>query len=130
MDPELVTNKSFDYIVNNPNFINRYMTSNSTLMFKFGFDEKAVEKIVKPFIEGKYSLIDRDYAKEHFNKLVVGGNQLSTNWMILNKHEYLKKYWEEQIGMKLPDDAEVWSRPEKHDEIYDYETNTTDEQHA
>jgi hypothetical protein len=130
MDPELVTNKTMDYITSNPFFLTRYMTPKSTLMFRFSLSPGARENIVKPFLDGKYSKIDRDYVKEHFNKLVSGGSQLSTNWMILNKHESLRKYWEEQIGTTLPQDAEVWSRPEKIDEIYNYETDTTNEQRA
>lgn len=52
--------------------------------------------------------------------------------MVLNKHESLKQYWEEQIQSSLPDDAEVWFKPEMKDEIYKFnitndDTNTTSE---
>lgn len=131
MDPELVTHKTMDYITSNPFFLTRYMTPNKTLMFRFSFSDEVKQSIVKPFLEGKYSKIDREYMRAHFNKYVSEtSGQFSTNWMILNKHPQLRKYWEEQIGTTLSQDAEVWSKPEKHDEIYNYETDTTNEQHA
>ena len=36
-------------------------------------------------------------------------------------HKSLRKFWEDQIGVPLPPDAEVWSKPRKEDEIYNYE---------
>lgn len=40
--------------------------------------------------------------------------------MILNKHPHIKKEWEDIIGVEIPEDAEVWSRPTKNEEVYNY----------
>lgn len=79
-----------------------------------------------PFLNGSYSKIDRDYVAANFSKFIPGTNRLSVNWMVLNKHDSLKKYWEERIEMELPEGAEVWFKAEKVNEIYKYPKNETD----
>ena len=81
------------------------------------------EGIVKQFLKGKYSRIDRDYVAENFPKIeIIDGNYYYTNnWKILTQHESLKRYWEAEIDAELPEDAEVWSRPIKNDEIRSFD---------
>ena len=40
--------------------------------------------------------------------------------MILDKSEYLRKYWLDLLGQPLPEGAEVWSKPEKEYEVYNF----------
>lgn len=40
--------------------------------------------------------------------------------MILNKDPQLREYWEQTLDAVLPEDAEVWSRPEKEEEVKNY----------
>lgn len=40
--------------------------------------------------------------------------------MVFDRSAHLKYYWESVLNTTLPDDAEVWSKPEKESEIYEY----------
>jgi hypothetical protein len=33
----------------------------------------------------------------------------------------LREYWESKLGISLPEDAEVWSKPRHEDEIYGFD---------
>lgn len=93
------------------------------LMFVFDLSEWR-EKVVLPFLDGKYSQIDRDYVKKYFPEKIYQGGVLaqSVNYKILTKHEDLRYYWEAIIDTSLPEDAEVWSKPELTDEVFNYGT--------
>lgn len=95
-----------------------YPTTTSTIIV-LSIPEEIKTNIVIPFIDGKYSEIDRKYVRNNFSRYTSFGN-LSINFLILHKSSILKKYWEEQIGVELPENAEVWSRPEKKDEVLNY----------
>jgi hypothetical protein len=93
-------------------------TPNSThMLFGFKIGDNNYETIVKPFIQGKYSQIDRSYVDTHFTKYTSKG-EISVNWRILHKDVALKVYWENRIDVTLPDDAEVWSKIKEEDEIF------------
>lgn len=78
----------------------------------FTFTDFAKSSIVRPFIQGKYSLIDRDYVDKYFkNGLPESEN---VNYQVLTKSPILKKYWEYVLSIPernrmvtLADDAEV-----------------------
>jgi hypothetical protein len=91
-----------------------------TIMIVFKPDEEVAKTIFKPFSEGKYSEISRAYVNKHFTEKSIDGSR-TMNWKVCNKDKSLKKYWENRIGVTLPDSAEVWSAPKKQDEIYGYE---------
>lgn len=98
------------------------------IFFVLRFTDKQRIGIVDPFIVGQYSKIDRDYVASHFPKYTQQGS-ISNNWRILVKDDWnrpdyipsLKSYWEIKTGCSLPDNAELWSRPMKRDEVYNYE---------
>ena len=89
-------------------------------MITLSLPEYHKENIIQPFLKGKYSEIDKTYVTDHYKPFIFqnAGKTLSRNWMILNKHPLIKKEWEDILGMELPKEAEVWSRPIKNDEIY------------
>lgn len=101
----------------------------NSVFFVYKFTDKQKIDIVEPFLDGKYSKISRSYVAKYFPKFTKYGT-VSNNWRILIKDEWerphyipsLKAMWEEKIGTSLPENAEVWSRPMKRDEIYNYET--------
>jgi hypothetical protein len=97
---------------------------NDLLLFEFEIKEGDYLYVVLPFLEGKYSKISREYVERNFAKILPRNltpiNKISNNWKVLTKHPDLKKYWEERIGVTFTEDMEVWSRPEKQDEIYGY----------
>lgn len=89
------------------------------VMLVFSIPEDLGNKVVQPLLDGKYSQIDRKYVNKHFSKYTEQGLP-SSNWMILHKSDVLRKYWEDRIGVSLPEDAEVWDAPTKKTEIYGY----------
>lgn len=98
--------------------------SNAFIVFEITNNQR---KIVDPFLQGKYSEIDRDYVNKYFTKYI--NENISLNWRILHKDENwdrpanlmsLRDYWYSRIGIEIPKDAEVWSRPKQEDEIYRY----------
>lgn len=87
--------------------------NHTAIVYKIKADEQ--EKIVKPFIQGKYSQIDRGYVEKHFTPKGIKTN--SVNYQILTKSPALKKYWENLLEVTLDDDVEVWFKPEYEDEV-------------
>ena len=81
------------------------------------------DTVVKPFLAGKYSKIDRDYVRRYYEpkrRNVAGIYEDSYNYKILTKHPEIRDWWEYRLGTSLPEDAEVWPKPEKEDEIFMY----------
>lgn len=130
-DIKSITNE----FLTHPQYITHFHSANDTLFYVFEITYNQ-RKIVDPFMDGKYSLIDREYVNKYFNKFINGN--VSLNWRILNKDENwempsstkaLRTYWFERIGIELPINAEVWSRPEMKYEIYSFiESNITAEE--
>ena len=91
----------------------------------FKFTEEQKEKIIQPFIAGKYSEIDREYVNKYFKQFNSTG-QKTTNWQILNKDDDLRRSWERELNVtpyiriSIPEDAEVWSKIKKENEIIGY----------
>ncbi len=101
-------------------YVHQYSPEEGKTMFVFKITSEQYITIVEPFLRGKYSEIDRDYVRLRFPRISDG--QLSTNYLILTKDPILKAYWEsdEKIGMSLPDNAEVWSKAKRQDEVYGF----------
>jgi hypothetical protein len=74
--------------------------------------------IVDPFINGKYSKIDREYVADNFSKYTEDFISESTAWKVLHKSKELKAFWEERLGVTLDDDAEVYSKAEPQQEVF------------
>lgn len=87
----------------------------------YSITDEEQETIVKPFIDGKYSLIDRDYvSKNYAPSIIVNGREYHDYCFdVLNKAETIKKYWEHRINTTLPEGAEVWSKPDLTIECYE-----------
>lgn len=100
-------------------FINEYDPTTESIIVVMEPDDDVKKKIIEPFLQGKYSKIDKDYVNKYFNYVYPDGTR-PINWLILNKDKSLWNYWENKIN-GLPKDAEVWSAPRKIDEIYRYE---------
>lgn len=86
-------------------------------VFVFRLEDSDYEKVVKPFVDGKYSAIDRGYVNKFFPRDPLG--PLWWNRLILDKDPKVVAYWKRR-GVELPDGAEVWSKAKKEDETYDY----------
>lgn len=113
-------------IRNHPMYVDSYFDNEGRQIVVFKFTEEQKEKIVNPFIVGRYSEIDREYVAKNFKK--SSGRGVSTNWQILNKDKALREHWERELNVTpyiriyIPEDAEVWSKIKKENEILGYET--------
>ena len=96
-----------------------YNLDEERILFVFNIPSKWKETVVEPFLQGKYSEIDREYVKRYFPESVYksGNKEPSVNYMILNKDELLKNYWENMLDVDLDEDAEVWSKVDLEREI-------------
>jgi len=108
-----------------PQYRDQYVPSGKPDITHLVFDipAEAKQTIVAPFLLGKYSLIDRKYAEEKFNKLNDKGETVG-NYLILTKDPRVLDYWLHVRDLYIPEDQEVWSKPEKEFEIYNYPTVT------
>lgn len=136
LDPQEVSKPIGSALRNHPQFKEEFH-EDEFVFFVFDLTETQKQNIVEPFLEGKYSKIDREYVARSFPKYTAVGT-ISTNWRILVRDDWekpnnilpLKDYWEGKINnpehkkyglsVSIPDDAEVWSRPLKKDEVYGY----------
>jgi hypothetical protein len=105
-----------NYLRNSERFEKAYSPIEGDTLYVFTLSEQEIEKIVKPFTEGRYSDIDRDYVVKHFPN--IPGHRLYGNRLVLDKSPILKRLIEDELGTKLPKNAEVWSKPNIKDELY------------
>ena len=100
------------------------------LLFEFIVSESDYTKIVKPFLDGKYSKVCREYVNSCFQRFSyssASNSQVeSNNWKILHKHRSLADYWEKKIGVTFTEDMEVWRKKKKEEEIYGYPKSDTE----
>lgn len=101
-------------------YIGEYDPTEVSIIFIFQPNEEIYRNVIAPFCEGKYSKIDKTYVNKYFSNQSSIGLK-SMEWKICNKNSSIKRYWEDRIGVALSEEAEVWSRPKKEDEIYGYE---------
>lgn len=122
-DINQISNHNRETLLRRNDFISITL-DNELLIFEFEIGEEDYMYVVLPFLEGKYSKISREYVDKNFVKILPRNvspiNKISNNWKVLTKHQDLRKYWEDRIGVTFTEDMEVWSRPEKQDEIYGY----------
>lgn len=121
-DSKILSKSLVEKLKQSPRYVSHYRTSDDTILFKMNLSEAEKQTIVQPLLSGNFSKVDRTFVNQNFPKIVYNSqtrqNELSSNLMILNKDPYLKIYWEKRINVKLPEDAEVWSKPLKENEIY------------
>lgn len=115
-----------DTIRKHPMYAQDFYSKEGEFILVFKFTPEQQTQIVKPFMAGEYSKIDRNYVNQYFKSHTPSGHP-STNWQILNKDEALRRHWEQELNVtpyiriSIPEDAEVWSRIKKENEILGYE---------
>jgi len=82
-------------------FVDCYEPYDEHIMVVFELPKKDYVTVIKPFLEGKYSKIDKKYVRLNFR------DKNSTNYQILSKDPELKEYWEDTLNTTLPSGAEV-----------------------
>jgi len=113
-------NASVETLKQNNLYIDYYYPSPTEIMLIYKITNEDKLSIVRPFLEGKYSTIPKDYVDRNFTKFLNGN--LNTTYAILTKAVYIKKFWEER-GIDIGDN-EVCSKPKKGLEIYGYEEDS------
>jgi hypothetical protein len=82
------------------------------------------------FVEGKYTKIPREYVNQYFKPRLYDGQDKygisrwkpSKNYMVLTGDKVIRKQIEEDLGVELAEDAEVFSKPNN----YEYYGNTAE----
>jgi hypothetical protein len=103
-----------EHFEKHPRFVSKIVPKDGKILIKLKIYDDEFTKVVEPFLAGQYSQIDREYVKSHFPP--VGATRLQR--MIFDKDPSLRTYWEDRIGVSLPEDAEVWDRVSFKDETY------------
>jgi hypothetical protein len=94
------------------NLIDDYDYENGFVVLVYTLDKKW-KKDFALIREGLYSQTSQEF-QELFPKVLkimkrgLHKDELSMQFRIFKKDDYLREYWEEKIGCSLPEDAEVW----------------------
>lgn len=128
-DKEKISDVRFRELDNHPNLVDTIYLS-EIIVFIFSMGEDFRETVVRPFLAGKYSQIDREFVKT-YHPVFTQEDQFSYSKnparMALDKSPELKQYWEDELKVIVEDGAELWSIPDKSQEILDYFSNYEDE---
>lgn len=84
---------------------------------------------IQYFIRGEYSKIDREYVRANFPIVIKDANGeeiMNPNRGILDKAGFIRDAWEFEHNVKIPEGAEVWSKPDKSRELLTKKTSTND----
>lgn len=87
---------------------------NGSIVFVYTIPEDKLVSVVGPFLVGKYSQMSTTYVDKHFPDDPT--HKLYGNRMVIDKSPRWVTYWSEK-GVELPENAEVWSRPDLSKEI-------------
>lgn len=77
------------------------------------------------FLEGKYSKFSEEYIKLFPEQVAIPNAdgkikmEYSLQYHIFNRSNAIKEFWEDRIGQKLDEDAELWSSPDLDLEVLD-----------
>jgi hypothetical protein len=109
---DLIQDTLENTLMSSEEFITSYASGENAeyTIFVFDLDDQIRETIIKPFLDGKYSEIDRVYVKNNFPKYVKGSNgrlKNSRNYKILHKDPKLAEQWEERLGVTFTEEMEV-----------------------
>lgn len=106
------------YLSTHPQFVEQYSPRKGHMTFVFKVSDQDQAGVVRPFLEGKYSKVDRKYVDRNFPD--EPGHRLYGNGLVFRKSPAKKSFWETKLDTTLPPDAEVWSKPQKKKEVYGY----------
>lgn len=105
-----------DYLSTHELLHEKYEPIKGHTTFVFRVSKSDIDGVITPFLDGKFSKVSRDYVTKHFPL----DSKLSGQRLVFDKSRLHKERWEELLGVSLPEDAEVWSKPKKTKEIYGY----------
>lgn len=89
-------------MVESASFITSFVEDDQEI---FEFELPHAPSIIKPFLQGKFSEMDKSYIHKHFGPT-------SMVRKVVEKDLGLKRYWEDRIGSSIGD-QEVWTIPKR-----------------
>ena len=107
-----------EHLKSNPHFKEQYSPQDGRILFVFSTPEEVRENFVLKVIEGKYSEADRKVVDKYFPD--NPSHSRYGNRLVFLKSDLWKQRWEREIGVVLPDGAEVYSKPFPRNEVYGY----------
>lgn len=105
-----------------PLYESTYTPDERNVLYVFRLKEEDYKTVVKPFIEGKYSEVSKDFVEKYFPSEPT--SPLYGNRLVFDKSQRWIDYWSER-GVEVPEGAEVWNRPLEQKETY-YGSKTED----
>lgn len=92
------------------------LTTDAGVLYVFNVPEEEFKTIVRPFMRGEYSKVDREYVTEFFPN--DPHSKIYTNRLIFDKSPTMRDYWRYERGVDIPEDAEVYSKMKEADETF------------
>lgn len=113
-------NRDFQFFINeiqkNKFFHTYYHVAEKLMMIVFTVSDEYKE-IIYHFKHGKYSKFSKEYS---YNFLYDANTKIKSSYNIITRNPFLKSVLEREIGVKLPEDAELDSRPYENEEVFRY----------
>jgi len=107
--------KSLEFLVNHECYVGDYdVLPLEYKMVVMDFSDYKYKKDYKLVIEGKFSEISQG-AKDLICRFLTGNSSIPD---VLYKGERLRKYWEEQLGLKFSNEWELWDKPDINKETF------------
>lgn len=113
--PGQLFSKWEETIKNNPYYMEFIDINTYSVLYKFKIP-KQYSHIINLFIEGRYSSFDKSIKDKILNFHKVGRN--NDLYDILYKSEKRKKKYEKLLEMEIPDNIDLYSKPNMENEIY------------
>ena len=111
-----ISDELMTYLVNHPAFKTMYCPKDGLIVFAFS-QGNYVKGVVDKFWLGQYSKVDRVYVELYFPAVTTHSRYGSR--CVFDQCAKLREHWEKAIGVSLPPDAEVWSKPRLEHETFD-----------
>lgn len=115
---DLIPQNVREHLKANPNFKEEYSPQDGRNMFVFTIPTEYVESYVLKVIDGKYSEASKEVVNKYFPDNL--SHPRYGNRLVFLKSEQWKEKWERELGVVLPDGAEVYSKPFPRNEVYGY----------
>ena len=120
-----VASTTSDTLTSLPNYVTTLSNpEKGDLVFVYSVADEDYNKVVKPFVDGEYSAVDRGYVDRYFPRNPA--SPLWKNRLILDKDPRIVTYWKTR-GVEVPEGAEVWDKVKEAKETYTYDKTSIEQ---
>lgn len=95
------------------------------IIYKFSIPELEQKTIIRHFLNGDYSLIDREYVFKNFPE--KNGNSENINYAILTKSDSYRDKLEDILNCNIPKNNELLDKPDYYSEVLGFRYLLTEE---